>query len=136
MEKLPPEFPPELNPSADAAPAKPLVPKALVSKAPTPGEPEPMPVHIGPTHPARPERSTSMGFVYFMLAFTLAAFGSMMLLMLLRPMLGELGKGARFTLMIAPLGLGVFYGSRVAMLGVRENLRLSAALKRGLGLRA
>lgn len=94
------------------------------------------PVHMGPTHPRRPERSTSMGFVYFMLAFTLSAFGSMMLLMVLRPMLGELGKSTRFALMFAPLGLGIFYGSRVAMLGVRENLRLSAALKRGLGFRA
>ena len=125
MSKDHPEFPPEFVPSADESP----------TPEPEVEVPERQPVHVGPTHPRRPERSTSMGFVYFMLAFTVSAFGSMMLLMLLRPMLGELGKGARFGLMFAPLGLGVFYGARVAMVGVRENLRLSAALKRGLGFR-
>lgn len=115
MTDLPPELKVEAEPTADPKPD------------------ERPPVHEGPTHPRRPERSTSMGFVYFMLAFTVSTFGSMMLLMLLRPMLGDLGKGARFVLMFAPLGFGVFYGARVAMVGVRENLRLSSALKRGLG---
>lgn len=91
--------------------------------------------HLGPTHPERPQRATSMGIVYFMIGFTLAAFLSMFALMFLRPLMGELSQGARMAAMFAPLGLGLLYGGRVSVLGVRGNLRLTAALKRGLGFR-
>lgn len=91
--------------------------------------------HLGPTHPTRPERATSMGVVYFMLGFTLSAFLSMFALMFLRPLMGELSQGARMAAMFAPLGIGILYGLRVAVVGVRGNLRLTAALKAGLGFR-
>lgn len=118
MNEMPPELESDGADTADAA-----------------NTPAPTPVHHGPTHPERPQRATSMGVVYFMIGFTMAAFLSMFALMFLRPLMGELSAGARMGAMLAPLALGILYGARVSWLGVRDNLRLTAALKRGLGLR-
>lgn len=115
------ELPPQIQ--SDAPPAV----EAPEAEAPAP--------HLGPTHPERPQRATSMGVVYFMLGFTLSAFLSMFLLMFLRPMLGEMSQGARVAAMLAPLGIGLLYGGRVAFVGVRGNLRLTAALKAAFGFR-
>lgn len=111
------------------------LPPELESAVPEAAE-ESVPIHHGPTHPERPQRPTSMGIIYFMIAFTMAAFLSMFALMFARPWMGDMSAGARMSAMLAPLALGILYGARVSWLGTRDNLRLTAALKRGLGFRA
>lgn len=82
---------------------------------------------------SRPGRSPrALLVIYFGVAFTLAAAGSMTLLTVFRPMMGELSPGLRQLAMLAPLLLGVPYGARVAWLGRRDGLRLGPALLRGL----
>lgn len=81
-----------------------------------------------------PERKPSVAFVYFGIAFTLAAATSMVALTFVRPHLEGLPRPFLAGFMVAPVVLGALYGARVAWVGVNQNLRLGAALKRGLFL--
>ena len=83
--------------------------------------------------PPRP-RPKTLSVIYFGVAFTLATAGSMMLLTVFRPMMGELTPGLRQLAMLGPLLIGVPFGARVAWVGRRDSLPLGAALKRGLGM--
>lgn len=84
----------------------------------------------------QPAKLKSLGLVYFGLAFTVSAVLSMVALMILRPLLGELPRAVAIALMLTPAVVGVAYGLRVSYLGVRDNLRLGGAFRRGLGLAA
>jgi hypothetical protein len=81
-----------------------------------------------------PQRRASVAFVYFGIAFTLSAALSMVALTFVRPHLQGLPQTFMMGFMMAPAVIGIFYGVRVARAGVRDNLRLGAALKRGLFL--
>jgi apolipoprotein N-acyltransferase len=81
------------------------------------------------------DKSPSLAFIYFGVGFTLAAALTMLVLVFIRPLIGEPAYALRLVLMLSPLIVGVLYGLRVAVVGMRLKLRLGQALKRGLGLR-
>lgn len=80
------------------------------------------------------QRKASVAVVYFGIAFTLSAALSMVALTFVRPYLEGFSRPFLMGFMLAPAFIGVAYGARVAVLGVKQNLRLGAALKRGLFL--
>ena len=76
-----------------------------------------------------------MTILYFVTGFFLAALATMVLLFLCRPLMGpEPSLSMRTFAMYAPLLVGVPYGARVSWIGVKEELKLGTALKRGLFL--
>lgn len=79
------------------------------------------------------ERKASLAVVYFGVGFTLAAAWTMLLLMLFHPLIMEDGSpGVIRASMFAPLVIGAGFGARVAIIGLRRNLRLGKALLRAL----
>ena len=79
------------------------------------------------------ERNASLAVVYFGIGFTLMAAITMVALIALRPMiLADSPPFIARLAMFSPLILGGVFGMRVAWYGLRENLRLGAALKRAL----
>lgn len=81
--------------------------------------------------------SPSIGFIYFLFGFTLAAALSMALLIVLRPLLMADSPPAVLRLaMFTPVVLGLVYGGRVAAVGMRRRLGLGAALRAALRPRA
>lgn len=84
--------------------------------------------------PRRGTRQTpSMAFIYFVFGFFLAAAVSMVVLVLLRPaLMADSTPGVLRLAMWSPVALGLIYGGRVAYLGMKHDLGLSTALKRGL----
>ena len=80
------------------------------------------------------QRRASVSFVYFGNAFPVPAALSMVALTFVRPNIEGLSRPFMMGFMVAPAVVGILYGARVAAVGVRENLRLGAALKRGLFL--
>ncbi len=71
-------------------------------------------------------------FVYFGVGFTLAAFLSMVLLTVLRPLFAGAPPAVLKGAMLTPVFLGTLLGLRVSHIGARDNLPLSAAIKRSL----
>lgn len=76
------------------------------------------------------ERKPSFAVIYFGVGFTLAAGLIMLVLFFVRPLLSGASQGLRMALMLAPVVVGALYGTRVAMVGLRDDLRLGQALKR------
>ena len=74
----------------------------------------------------------SLLFIYFMIGFVLGGVSTMIILSSLRPFLPLESPWIR-ALVFAPLLIGVALGARVAGIGKRERLPLSAALWRALG---
>lgn len=77
----------------------------------------------------------SFAVIYFGVGFTAAAALTMLVLIFVRPLVGDAPRAVLMALMVAPLVTGVLYGLRVARVGLREGLRLGAALRRGIGMR-
>ena len=76
----------------------------------------------------------SLIFIYFMIGFVIGMASAMIGLSLIRPYL-PLEAAWVQALVFAPLVLGGGLGARVARIGARERLPLSAALGRTFGLR-
>lgn len=79
------------------------------------------------------ERKASLAVVYFGVGFTLAAASTMVLLMVFRPLIvRDASPLIARVAMFAPLLIGAGYGARVAVIGLRRELRLGPALLRAL----
>jgi uncharacterized membrane protein len=77
----------------------------------------------------------SLSVLYFVTGFFLAAVTTMVLLVLVRPYLDtDQSESVRTLAMYAPLIIAIPYGLRVAYLGMRDDIKLGSALKRGLFL--
>ena len=76
----------------------------------------------------------SLVFIYFMIGFVIGMTSAMVGLSLARPYLPLEAAWVR-ALVFAPLVLGGGLGARVARIGARERLPLSAALGRAFSVR-
>ena len=78
------------------------------------------------------EFTPSLKIIYFGVGFTLAAAGTAVLLTVFRPMVMAGPGWLRGIAMLGPLIIGIPFGLRVLGKGSRDNLRLSAAIKRAM----
>ena len=80
------------------------------------------------------ENRTSIGVIYFGVGLTLGTMSTMIVLTLLRPFLPLVTfPSLRYIALFSPLVIGIALGLRIRHVGLRDNLRMAAALKRSLG---
>jgi purine-cytosine permease-like protein len=87
-------------------------------------------------HRTEPQLSEPLGpsliFIYFMIGFVLGGALTMVLLSFMRPLLPLEASWVKL-LVLAPLVIGGILGARIARIGSRERLPLSASIRRAFG---
>lgn len=80
------------------------------------------------------EPSASVAVIYFGVGFTIGGTTTMTVLTLLRPLLAGLSGGLMAALMFVPLVAALFFGARLAHVGLSRRLKLGPALRQAIGL--